>query len=161
MFRDGQGQIKKAVSTIGRQTDGDTFVFGPTVQLSSIGDIIPDSAWEYIWVPRIVEQGSVIPLACGIEDIPQCRSPLRHLLQGLKLLTQENYVSGEFVLGMLSLNLRDSAITDPVTQREICMSQTVLVVHEIYFSLAIPSLKQLVKGGGGGGEKKQKFKNYY
>ncbi len=105
MFRDGQGQIKKAVSTIGRQTNGDTFVFGPTVQLSSIGDIIPDSAWEYIWVPRIVEQGSVIPLASGIEDIPQCRSPLRHLLKGLKLLTQENYVSGVFVLDMLILNL--------------------------------------------------------
>ncbi len=108
MLRDGQGQIKKAVTTIGRQRDGETFVFGPTIQLSSSGEIIPDTAQEYEWVPRIIEQGSVIPLASGIDVIPECRSPLRSLLRGLQLLTQDNYIPGVFVLGMFPFNFNCS-----------------------------------------------------
>ena len=92
-------KVMKAVTTLGRQLGGETFVFGPTVQLCSNGDLIPLESQEYEWVQQVVDLASVIPDSPLLELVPHCDRPLETLLQGLQTLTQENFGSAVFVLG--------------------------------------------------------------
>ena len=87
------------VTTLGRQLGGETFVFGPTVQLCSNGDLIPVESQECEWVQQVVDLASVIPDSPLLELVPHCDRPLETLLQGLQTLTQENFGSAVFVLG--------------------------------------------------------------
>ena len=93
------GKVKKAVTTLGRQLTGETFVFGPTVQIASNGDLIPLECQQYEWVEQVVKLASVIPDSPLLEIIPKCDEPLDELLNGLRILTQENFGSAVFVLG--------------------------------------------------------------
>ena len=92
-------KVMKAVTTLGRQLDSETFVFGPTVQISSNGGLIPLESQEYEWVQQVVDLASVIPDSPLLELVPHCDQPLETLLQGLQTLTQENFGSAVFVLG--------------------------------------------------------------
>ena len=92
-------KVMKAVTTLGRQLDGETFVFGPTLQVSSNGGLIPLESQEYEWVQQVVDLASVIPDSPLLELVPHCDQPLETLLQGLQTLTQENFGSAVFVLG--------------------------------------------------------------
>ena len=91
--------VMKAVTTLGRQLGGETFVFGPTVQLCSNSGLIPLESQEYEWVQQVVDLASVIPDSPLLELVPHCDRPLETLLQGLQTLTQENFGSAVFVLG--------------------------------------------------------------
>ena len=55
-------KVMKAVTTLGRQLGGETFVFGPTVQLCSNSDLIPLESQEYEWVQQVVGLASVIQI---------------------------------------------------------------------------------------------------
>lgn len=47
-----RGKRFQAVTCIGRQLGSTTFVFGPTLHISELGEVIPK---EYIWVPWILQ----------------------------------------------------------------------------------------------------------
>ena len=92
-------KVMKAVTTLSRQLDGKTFVFGPTLQVSSNGGLIPLESQVYEWVQQVVDLTSVIPDSPLLELVPHCDQPLETLLHGLQTLTQENFGSAVFVLG--------------------------------------------------------------
>ena len=94
--------MKKAVTTLGRQLYNDTFVFGPRVQIASNGDLslISLECQQYEWVEQVVHLASVILDSPLLEIIPECDEPLDELLNGLHILTQENFGSALFVLGV-------------------------------------------------------------
>ena len=94
------GKVKKAVTTLGRQLNSDTFVIGPRVQIASNGDLILPECQQHEWVEQVVHLASVIPDSPLLEIIPECDEPLDELLNGLHILTQENFGSAVFVLGV-------------------------------------------------------------
>ncbi len=92
--------MKKATTTLGRQPNSDTFIFGPTIHVSSDGRTISVQEQEYLWVQEIVECAAVLPTSSPLlKALPKCREPLHLLLKGLETLTQKNLISSVFILG--------------------------------------------------------------
>ena len=73
---DDEGCVQyKAVSCMGNQPDSDVFVFGPNLQVSSEGRVIPENEQEYIWIPEIIKKiGCVIN---PITALPPIQQPLK------------------------------------------------------------------------------------
>ena len=94
---DDEGCVQyKAVSCMGNQPDSDVFVFGPNLQVSSEGRVIPENEQEYIWIPEII--GCVIN---PITALPPIQQPLKHVTEGLHKISGENLPSALFVSGIL------------------------------------------------------------
>ena len=96
------GKVKKAVISVGRQPSSDTYVFGPNLHLSRKGLILSEEEQGFVWVEEAVRYYSVLPSATLLQHLPQSSSgnPLESLLLGFKALTQANFGSSVFVLGI-------------------------------------------------------------
>ena len=81
-------------------TGSSIFVFGPTLHINEMGDLIPRELQEYIWVPRILQllHRVVNPLTT-LPD-PGVENPLKYVIEGLQNIAVENALSGVFLLGM-------------------------------------------------------------
>ena len=91
----------KAVSCMGCQPGSDVYVFGPNLQVSSEGRIIPETEQEYVWVPEIIKKiGCVIN---PVTALPTIHQPLKNVTNGLLKISGSNlpsaiYVAGKWVL---------------------------------------------------------------
>lgn len=102
----------KATVSLGRQPESPVLVFGPEVQLTTAGEVIPLDEQEYEWVLPIIERLSVLPTSHPLLTvIPQCTRPLEMLLTALKKLSQNNFVPAVFILGKLILQFVVTIIT--------------------------------------------------
>ena len=95
-----RGKKFQAVTCTGRQPGSSIFVFGPTLHMNEMGDLIPRELQEYIWVPRILQllHRVVNPLTT-LPD-PGVENPLKYVIEGLQNIAGENALSGIFLLGM-------------------------------------------------------------
>lgn len=87
----------KAVSFTGRQPGSDVFVFGPTIQVSLEGQIIPVEDQEYLWIPEIIHKNECIVNA--LQCIPSVPLPLHSVIDGLLNISGKNLPSGIFMIG--------------------------------------------------------------
>ena len=87
----------KAVSFTGRQPGSDVFVFGPTIQVSLEGQIIPVEDQEYLWIPEIIQKNECIVNA--LQCIPSVPLPLHSVIDGLLNISGKNLPSGIFMIG--------------------------------------------------------------
>lgn len=94
---DSCNQIK-SVSCMGRQPGSEVFVFGPNLQFSSEGHIIPPSEQEYVWIPDIMKRSNCV--INPITSIPEIQLPLKHVTEGLLKLSGQNLPSALFVAGI-------------------------------------------------------------
>lgn len=92
--------VKKAVTSIGRQPDSNIYIFSASIQVSGDdGKLFPLTEQPYIWVDEILQYTSVMPNSQLLASLPSCREPLKVLVEGLRMLTQKNFMSSVFVLG--------------------------------------------------------------
>ena len=94
---DENGIQYKAVSFTGRQPGSDVFVFGPTVQVSLEGRIIPEEEQEYLWIPAIIHKNECIVNA--LSCIPSIPAPLHSIIDGLLNISGRNLPSAVFIIG--------------------------------------------------------------
>lgn len=87
------------VTCTGQQPNSDVFVFGPTLQFDTSGNLIPLAEQRYIWIPQILEKlHRVVNPLTVIPYNPQGNA-LKDVVLGIQQLTGENIFSGVTLLG--------------------------------------------------------------
>ena len=94
-----RGKKFKAVTCTGRQPGSSVFVFGPTLHINDLGDLIPRESQEYIWVPRILHQLHRVVNPLAVLPDPVSDNPLQYVIRGLQSIAGDNVISGVFLLG--------------------------------------------------------------
>ena len=78
-------------------------VVSPSIHITDKEEIIPFADSKYVWVDSIVKKEVIPSGALHLSSLTTCEHPLDSLLAGMKELTQSNFTSAVYVLGMFRL----------------------------------------------------------
>ena len=96
------GALKKKFNPVvcsGRQPGTDIFIVGPELQFTKEGREIPVHDQDYVWVPYILKKLKKDCVISPLIMLPSLSHPLKNLVEGLKAVTEENFISSLFILG--------------------------------------------------------------
>lgn len=99
---DGNSCQFDAVTCTGRQPSSDVFVFGPNLQLTDNGIVIPADDQRFIWIDEILQK--LQRPFNQLPPIPEHSLSLNHLstiVKGMRDIAGENVLSGVYLLGVL------------------------------------------------------------